>query len=224
MSRRTEDSVKIVTQIDGRADTISTRDSVIYDSDGDTLILAQTEPPVEASMLNQEVVVTYVVQEESGYVRYGFYAVITDFLDDFQPEPGRHRRAITVRRRSRPEPYNIRMRYRVQPSNKSGLDVSVRGKKVNVVDISLGGIRFSYDERLRLEVNKVVEVGLAVGRDVHTVEARIVRIWEKEAEFFKTEVRLAAAEFRNMSRRFEDELSRKIREIERERPSIICEI
>lgn len=224
MSVRTEDSVKIVMEIDARTENISTRDSMIYDSDGETLVLAQTEPPIEGSMLNREVVVTYVVKEEGGYVRYGFHAVITEFLADFQPEPGRHARALAVRRRSRPEPYNMRMRYRVQPSNKSGLDVSIRRKKVNVVDISLGGLRFSYDDRLQLEVNQVVEVSLAIGRDAHAVEARIVRIWEKEAEFFKTELRFAAAEFRNMGRRFEEELSRKIREIEREKPSIICEI
>ena len=224
MSVRTEDSVKIIMEIDPRTDNISTRDSMIYDSDGDTLILAQTEPPVESSMLNEEVVVTYVVKEEGSYVRYGFHAVITDFLDDFQPEPGPHGRAVSVRIRSRPEPYNMRMRYRVQPSGKSGLDVSIHRKKVNVVDISLGGIRFSYDERLQLEANRVVEVSLAIGREVHTVEARIVRIWEKEAEFFKTELKFAAAEFRNMSRRFEEELSRKIREIEREKPSIISEV
>ncbi len=224
MSVRTEDSVKIITEIDAQTDNISTRDSVIYASDGETLILAQTDPPLESSMLDQEVVVTYVVKEEEGYVRYGFHAVIADLLDHFQPEPGRHARALTVRRRSRPEPYNMRMRYRVQPSNKSGLDVSIHRKKVNVVDVSLGGIRFSYDDRLRLEVDNVVEVNLAIGRDVHTVETRIVRIWEKEAEFFKTELRFAAGEFRNMSRRFEEELSRKIREIEREKPSIICEI
>ena len=224
MSVRTEDSVKIVMEIDARTENISTRDSMIYDSDGETLVLGQTEPPIEGSMLNREVVVTYVVKEEGGYVRYGFHAVITEFLVDFQPEPGRHAHALTVRRRSRPEPYNMRMRYRVQPSNKSGLDVSIRRKKVSVVDISLGGLRFSYDDRLQLEVNQVVEVSLAIGRDAHTVEARIVRIWEKEAEFFKTELRFAAAEFRNMGRRFEEELSRKIREIEREKPSIICEI
>jgi hypothetical protein len=224
MSIRTEDSVKIITEIDARTESVSTRDSMIYDSDGDTLILAQTEPPIESSMLDQEVLVTYVVTDERNYVRYGIRAVIMEFLNDFQPEPGRYAQAIAVRRCSRPEPYNMRSRYRVQPSGKSGLDVFIHRKKVTVVDISLGGMRFSYDERLRLEVNKVVEVGLAIGRETHTVEARIIRIWEREAEFFKTEVRFAAAEFRNMSRRFEEELSRKIREIERERPSVVCEI
>ena len=167
-------------------------------------------------MLNKEIVVTYLVKENDKHLRYGFSAVIVEFIDRYQLMSKQHVCAIVVRKRSDPKPYNIRMWYRAQPSSKSGLDVSIYNKKVNVIDISLGGIRFSYDKSLQLEANKVIEVRLGMAGAVYTIEARIIRTWETEIERFKGELWFAAAEFLNLSPRIEQELSRKIRDIERE--------
>ena len=89
-------------------------------------------------------------------------------------------RAFAVRKSEDPKPYDIRMCYRVGPSSKSGLDASVYNKKINVIDISLGGMRFSFDKGLQLESNQVIEVRLGMAGAVYPIQARIVRTWEME--------------------------------------------
>ena len=216
MSIRPGLDVKVIVEMDQRTERANARNSRIYDIDGDSLILAQTEPSIENSMLNQEIVVTYLVKEKQSYTRHGFSAVVAEFIDRYQLITKQHVRAIVVRKCSDPKPYNIRMWYRVRPTSKSGLDVSIYNKGVNVIDISLGGIRFSYDKSLQLEENKVIQVRLGTAGAVYTIEARIIRTWETDIERFRGELKFASAEFLNVSIRTEQELSRKIRDMERE--------
>ena len=209
-------NVKVIVETDQRTGTVNPRNSQVYDSDGDSVILAQTEPSIKSSMLSREIVVTYLAKEQHSYTRYGFSAVITDVIDRYQLSPKQHVHAIVVRKQGEPQPYNVRMWYRVQPTSKSGLDASICGKKVNVIDLSLGGISFSHDKTLDLEKDKVIELHFAMAGAVYTIEARIIRTWETEIERFRKEQGFAAAEFLNLSPRTEQALSRKIRDIERE--------
>jgi hypothetical protein len=216
MSIRPGLDVKVIVETDQRIEKIYQRNSQIYDIDGDSVILAQTEPSIKSSLLSQEIVVTYLMKEKHTYLRYGVSAVIAEFIDRYQLISKQHVRAIMVHKRSDPKPYNTRMWYRVQPTSKSGLDASICGKKVNVIDISLGGIRFSHDKTLQLERNNVIEVCFGMAGGVYTIEARIIRTWETEIERFRRGLGFAAAEFLNVSLRTEQELSRKICDIERE--------
>ncbi len=224
MSLRPELSVKLVVEADNRRERINARNSVIYNVNGETLILAQPEPSIKSSMLNKEIIVTYLVMENDRHLRYGFSALVTELIDWYELASGQRVRAIAVRKCSDPKPYDIRMCYRVGPSSKSGLDASIYDEKINVIDISLGGIKFSYDRSLPLEPNKVVEVHLAIAAAVYGIEARIIRTWKVEHERFKTELRFAAAEFLNVSGKIEQELSRKILDIERESPFVASKL
>jgi hypothetical protein len=156
MSLRPELSVKVVVEVDNLRQRINARSSVIYHVNGETLILAQTEPSIKRSMLNKEIAVTYLVKENDRYLRYGFSALVTELIGRHELASEQCVQAIAVRRCTEPKPYEIRMCYRVGPSSKSGLNVSIYDEKVNVIDISLGGIRFSYHKSLPLEPNKVL--------------------------------------------------------------------
>ena len=209
-------NVRLVVETDQKRERINARNSVIYAVDGETLILSQTEPSITSSLLNKEIMVTYLLQKNDKYSRYSFSALVTELIDQYELKPDQHVRAIAVCKRSEAKPYEMRMCYRAGPSSKSGLDASILGTKVNVVDISLGGIKFSYGEVLRLETDKVIEVRLGIAGEIYPVQARVVRIWRTERERFKSELRFAGAEFLNVSGKTEQELSRKIRDIERE--------
>ena len=218
MSLAPELNVKLVLETDKKRERINARNSVIYAVDGETLILAQTEPSISSSLLNKEITVTYLLKKSGRHLRYGFSALVTQLIDQYELMPDQHVRAIAVCKCSESKPYEIRMCYRVGPSSKGGLDASILGRKVNIVDISLGGIKFSYDKSLPLETDKVVEVRLGIAGDIYPVQARIVRTWWTEHERFRTELRFAGAEFLNVSGKMEDELSRKILDIQRESP------
>jgi hypothetical protein len=220
MSLRPELSIKLVVGTETGRERINARNSVIYAVNGEVLVLAQTEPSINSSMLNKEIVVTYLVKENGRDSRYGFPALVTELIDRYELSTDQDVRAIVVRKCTEPKPYEIRMCYRVGPSSKSGLTASIYDQKINVIDISLGGIKFSYHRSLRLDTDKVVEVRLEIAGEVHTVEARVVRTWEAEQTRFKTELRFAGAEFLNLSGKLEQELSRKILDMEKGSPFI----
>jgi hypothetical protein len=209
--------VKLVVEVDPRTERISARNSTVYDVNGEKLVLAQTEPAIPDSMLNKEITVTYLAKEKNGPVRYGFPTVVTGLIDDYSLRSTQQVRAVAVLKKGAPTPYNIRMYYRVEPTGRSGLAMSIHAKSVNILDISLGGVRFTYDaDNLELQANSVVEVRFDLGGIVCRTDAIILRTWDREDEGFPRDLSFAAAEFLDVTGIFEQELSRKIREIERE--------
>ena len=210
-------NVKLIVEVDSRTERISARTSTVYDVDGERLVLAQTEPAIGNSMLDKEITVTYLAEEKKGPARYGFPAVITGFVDYYELVSTREVQALAVRKRANPLPYNIRRCYRVEPTERSGLDMSIHGKRVNILNVSLGGVRFTYDVGgLELYPGSVVEISFDIDGIICKTDATILRIWSGEDEGFRRDLFFAAAEFLEVTRTFEQELSRKIREIERE--------
>ncbi|MGA2110028.1 MAG: hypothetical protein ABSH25_20565 [Syntrophorhabdales bacterium] len=207
----------VVVDIDLRTERIDVRDSTVFDVDGERLVLAQTQPAIKDSTLRKEITVTYLEEEKDGPVRYGFPAVVTGFTgyDDLMLR--RKVGAVAVRKRGDPIPYDLRRYYRVVPTSSSDLTMSIHAKRVNVIDISLGGVRFTYDaDGLELCANSVVEVGLDIGGVIRRIDATILRTWKGKDKGLQKDLSFAAADFVNLTRIFDQELSLKIREIERE--------
>jgi hypothetical protein len=209
-------NVKLVVEVDPQTELINARNSTVYNVDGERLVLAQTEPAIGNSMLHKGITVTYLVKGRSGLLRYGFSAVVTGFIDYHELKSTREVQALSVWKRANPTPYNIRRCYRVEPTGRSGLDMSIHAKKVNILDISLGGVRFTYaTDSLELYPASVVEVRFDIGGIICKTDATILRTWNEEDEGLRRGLSFAAAEFLNVTRIFERELSHKIREIER---------
>jgi hypothetical protein len=216
MSLKPGMNAKIVTEVDSIRELIHVRNSVIYDVNDQTITLAQTDPPVPESMINRKVIITYLVRDKEGPVRYGLPASITDLVDDYRLMSTQIVKALVVRRKSDPVPYSVRMFFRVGPTSKSRLEMSIYEKKVNILDISLGGARFSHRRNLRLEEGEVIEVYLDIDGKPYNLHAMVLRTWESDNERLRNELALASVEFVGMPTRLEHILSRKIREIERE--------
>ena len=167
--------MRIVVETDHRTGGIRVMDSMVYEADGDTLVLAQTTPPLSQRVCGGEITVTYLAAEKDDPVRYGFPAAITAYIDDYRPAPGSKVQALRVTRKADPAPYSIRTCYRVEPAPMSRLDLYVRDEKVTIADISLGGVRFTYDRSISLEAGVSVELRFDVAGEEHTVDARILR-------------------------------------------------
>jgi hypothetical protein len=106
---------------------------------------------------------------------------------------------------------------RIGQNNVRGYTMSIHAKRVNVIDISLGGVRFTYDaDGLELCANSVVEARLDIGGIIRRIDATILRTWKGKDKGLQEDLSFAAADFVNLTRIFDQELSLKIREIERE--------
>jgi len=207
-------SVRIVTDVDTAREKIVAKPSTVHEVNGSTAILAQTDPPILTSMLQKDIVVTYLVKKNEMMERQGFPARILQFID-YRLNPEHTVKAIVVERVGQERPYNIRMSYRATPTGKSGLSMAVNGTPVHVIDISLGGAKVSHDRSLRLRYDMVVSTHLVLGEKTYTTEAHILRTWDGATEGFKG-LFFATMEFVNMDRTVEQALSLKIQDIERE--------
>jgi len=215
MSIRPGLSTKIVTDIDVTKERILVKGSIVYDVQEPAITLAQTDPPILKSMIHKEVIVTYLVKEKDDMVRHGFAAELVEFID-YSLNSGQQVKALVVRRTGPEIPYNIRMSYRVSPSSRSSIVMSIYAHKVNIIDISLGGAKITYSKPVILKLNEVVQVGLEIDGTFHSSEAHILRTWQGDPEGASSRLWFASVEFVNMNKTVEYALSRKIQDIERE--------
>jgi len=208
-------SVRIVTELDATKERIRVKSSTIYDVEGQTAILAQTDPPVLRSMLSRNIVVTYLFRKNEVMVRHGFPARILEFMD-YSLSSGRTVKALKVEKTGEAGPYSIRMSYRVAPTTHSKLSVTICGTPVNVIDISLGGARFSYDKSLRLQEDEVLGVRVEMDGSAYELQGRLLRTWNGMSEGLSHDLRFASMEFVKMDKSIERALSQKLQDIERE--------
>ena len=209
-------NIRLVTDIDLARERIHVKSTTVYDINGSFIILAQTDPPVLKSMLHKEVIVTYLKHDKDGMVRYGFPAKIMDFVESYKLSESQYAKAIVVSRKAEAAPYSIRMFFRVEPTSQSNITLTVEYTQVNILDISLGGVKFSHDRRLPINPNTVVGITIGIDGKPHQLQARILRTWEPDNERLRGTMRFTSAEFLHMHKTMEHELSRKIHQIQAE--------
>lgn len=200
-------SVRIVVETDHRREGVMVMDSMVYEVSGDALVLAQTEPPLNSG----EITVTYLAEEKKGAIRYGFPATVTAYVDAYQPVPGRQVQALLVSRKADPASHSIRRCYRVEPTPTSRIDLYVHDEKVTIANISLGGVRFSYDTSIPLEAGVSVKLFFDVVGEDYMVDATVLR-----TSYGRGRLCFAVAEFESNMGRFQRALARRIYAIERE--------
>jgi hypothetical protein len=215
MSIRPGLNVRIVTDIDVTKERVFVKGSTVYDVQEPVIILAQTDPPILKSMLHKKAIVTYLIKKKDKAVRYGFAAELVEFID-YSLNSGQQVKALLARRTGPEKPYSIRMSYRVGTTGRSKISMSVFRNRVNIIDISLGGAKFTYGSPLVLESDDTAPIGLEIGGKVYALEAHILRTWHGDYEGARRDLWFASAEFVNMSKMVERVLSSKIHDIERE--------
>lgn len=208
-------NVRIVTDVDLARERIFVKASAVYDVNGRTAILAQTDPPILKSMLNKDITITYLKRKSDAMERHGFLAKIVEFID-YSLDSGKMVKALEVEEIGEAQPYNIRMFYRVTPTDRDGLAMEIDGTPINVLAFSLGGVKLSCDRSVRLKTDSVVNASIETGGRTYSVKARVIRTWDGESEGFGQNLRLASIEFVNMDRTIEQALSQKIQDIERQ--------
>ena len=208
-------NIRIVTEIDVTLERISVKASVIYEVKGQKLIVAQTDPPILKSKLQTETVITYLVKEKNKTRRYGCPARIAEFID-YVLSSGEPVQAVVMDRAGEPQPHNIRMFYRVALTGRSGISMTIYGTPVNVLDISLGGAKISYEKSLVLGQDSIVKASVEMNGRTYGLEGLVLRTWEGDRESMRGDLRFASVEFTNMSNVVELALLQKIRDIERE--------
>jgi hypothetical protein len=209
-------TVNIIISIDYRKEVVETKNSIVHDVTGSRIVIAQTDPPISRTNINKEVFATYLEKAGDGHARYGFPAKITEFIKDYELSSKQKTQAVVLLREGLREPYNLRMFYRLEPPGNCGIDIFVNGNKVSILDISIGGASFSHNRIYPFKANEDIKIILVIGERASQIESKVVRVWEPENEKVKKNLEFVSIRFLDMNGHIKNELSRKIRDIERD--------
>lgn len=209
-------NVNIIISVDHMREVLDVGNSIIHEVSGDSLIIAQTDPPISRTRLGTEIFVTFLEKVSGEAKRYGFAATVTDFTRDFELSSSLKVQGVILKKAGDYEEYNLRMFYRLEPPGNCGIEIFLGGKKVNLIDISIGGARFSFDKIPSLQPNDTVQLSIVIEHSRYPVEAKILRLWEPDNERIRKTLDLASVQFMGTKPDMKNLLARKIRDVERQ--------
>lgn len=209
-------NINIVIHIDHMRETIDVGNSIIHEVQDDLLIVAQTDPPISRTRLGQEIFVTFLERSSGKVGRFGFPATVAGFIRDYELSSAVKVQALALRMAGDADEYNLRMFFRLEPPGNCGLKISIHGNPVNLIDVSIGGARFSYEKSHRLNVGEDVILTLVIDTTAYSLNGRVRRMWEPENDRIRKTIAMASVQFIDMEPQVKNVLARKIRDIERE--------
>ncbi len=209
-------NVNIIINIDHMRETVDVGNSIIHEAAGDRMIVAQTDPPISRMHLGKELFVTFLEKSGTYPRRFGFPAIVLEFIKDFELASSLKVQALLLKRAGDFEEYNLRMFYRLEPPGNCGIEIRLGDKSVTIMDISIGGAKFSHEKIYPFKINERVKLTLSVEGVPYTVEGKVLRVWEPENERIRKTVALASVQFIGMEAHLKNTLARKIRDVERD--------
>lgn len=208
-------NVDIVVDFDRSEETIDVRSTTVYDLDDQRIILSQTSPPIATCDIGRRVKVAYLVTEKDGPARYCVTARLAEIVRDYKLSGSETAEAIVLIQESAHERFNLRLFYRLEPPTDSGLTLFLGEEKVNILDVSIGGAKFTHRKDHPVKPNEMLKLILQVGEESFDVEAQVVRVLPVSGRMAK-KLESVAVQFLNLDMNIKDLLSKKIRDIERE--------
>jgi len=209
-------NINIIVNINHMRETVDVGNSIIHEMAGDRMIVAQTDPPISRTHRGKELFVTFLDRSDGQPRRFGFPAIVVEFIKEFALSSSLKVQALVLKKAGAFEEYNLRMFYRLEPPTDCGIRISVDGKGVNLIDISIGGAKFSHEKVFPFEIGAPVKLSLYVDDVPYTVEAKVLRVWQPDNERIRKTVALASVQFTDMEAHLKNVLARKIRDIKRE--------
>ncbi len=170
-------SVNIVADVDVDKEITEVRNAIVYDVDGASLVLSQTNPPFTKYHIDKAITVTYIGKGEGGLSRIGFSGKLVGILNDYNLSGSSVVQALTVLRKSGLKTYDLRMHYRIRPKSDSGTHMYVGNERVSLIDISMGGARFCHPKGHPIESRTIINMILQLDAQKFNLEAKTVDVW-----------------------------------------------
>ncbi|MFH1081610.1 MAG: hypothetical protein V1766_15350 [Pseudomonadota bacterium] len=197
-------------------DNIRIMRSVIYDALDRKLVLSQAQPTVLASSLKKEIIVTYLTREQGKTARFGFSAIIVDFMDHYELASKERVPAIVIERTGAQERFNIRLNFRLKVPFRSSLMLTMGNEALNLIDISVGGGKFSCTNAVSLIPHSRIKLTVSFDGQRHNLEAEVLRVWSPENQHTHNDLQFATVKFLHAGNEVEYFLGKEIFRIERQ--------
>lgn len=209
-------SVNIIAHVDMGKEMTDVRNAMVYDIEGDRIIISQTSPPFTKYYIGREITVTYLIKEKDTLSRIGFSGKVDKILDDYNLYSTNTVQAVSIIRQTGLTPCDLRMHYRVMPKSASGIDLFLGDERANLIDISLGGARFCHVKGNPMEVGTMIHITLTLDRQRFNIEAKAVNVRRPYDDKRRSDLEYVSVQFFKLDKICSHLLSGKILAIQRE--------
>ncbi len=190
--------------------------AVVYDYENDLITISQTSPALNRSFLDRRILITFLASTEGRVLRFGFPARLIDLIATYQIASGNAVEALQVKKYADPEPVDFRMYFRVRMPSQSDLSLFLKEEKVNLMDISIGGAKFTYPKNYTFRPADLVKCTLIIGSTIFNVNAKVRSVTTSREEAANRNLQYVSVEFIPENKKLEASLSKAILDIERE--------
>ena len=208
-------NVSIIVNVDIDKEITDVRNALVYDVAGANIILSQTDPPFEKNHIGRSITITHLVRHKGEVSRIGFSGKVINVLHDYKHTSSTVVTAIVVKREREISKYDLRFHYRVKPKSDSNMALYIGTEKCNLLDISLGGARFSHDKNQPLESGNIINVRLVIDNNKFDIEAKTIRVWLSSETAEYRDMEYASVQFLSIDKNIINTLSQKIMMIQR---------
>ncbi|NIA09027.1 MAG: hypothetical protein GWP10_04515, partial [Nitrospiraceae bacterium] len=207
-------NVEIIFDFDGMKEKIDVRRATVYEVNNEKIVVSQTTPPTARYNIGKKIKISYLIMEKGGWVRYGIDGRVIDLLMDYRLSGSKTVQALVITPQPGHEPFNLRLSYRLEPLLNCGLALFLKKEKVNILNISLGGVKFTHSKICAIRPKERLKLTLQIDKQSYDIEAQSLRVSSVSGRMAK-KLEAVAVRFLNPDRKIQDLLSTKIREIER---------
>lgn len=211
----------VVLESDLDRDVVIARRAMTYDVLDRRLIISQTSPPLYRRHIGKRVNASYLVTggepEKRRVIRMGIPATVVEYVENYPLSSSNLVPAFVLEQDGEPAEINLRVHYRVRPTASSDLTLLADGMKVNLIDLSLGGARFSHRRRDSLLDYGEVALTLSSGGRTLKIDGKIIRISNTQPAAGRIpDLEYVTVKFVDLTRDVEFFLGKKILMIERQ--------
>ena len=207
-------NVDIVLDYDWLREKIDVRRATVYDLNDERIVLSQTSLPTARYNIGKKVKITYLLMEKDGWVRYGINGRLIEIVMDYRLSGSETVQAIVIIPEPGREFFNLRLFYRLEPPLDCGLTLFLKKEEVNIIDISLGGAKFTHSKDYPIVPKNRLKLILQIDKQCYDIEAQALRVSSVRGRMGE-KLEAIAVQFLNLDKKTQDLLSIKIKDVER---------
>lgn len=190
--------------------------ALIYDIEGGKITISQTTPALNRNFLNRRVLITFLASTEKRVLRFGVRAMLTDLIVNYQISSDKNVEALILKKNAQAEPIDFRMHFRVKLPSQSDISLFIKEEKINLIDISLGGARFTCPKSYPFRYGDPVKLKLVIGSKEFAFEARVRNVLQPQEYSSNKTIQYIGVEFDHDNKQMEALLGKAIMDIERQ--------
>lgn len=189
--------------------------ALVYDIEDSKIIISQTSPALNRHFLDRRIMVSFLARIGSRNLRFGFPSRLIDLVNDYKIASGKNVEALILQQYNKSELVDFRMYFRVTPQSQSDVSLILKEEKVNLIDISLGGARFTCPKDYSLRSADKVNFKLLIGSNVFNLDTRVCDVWTLHDASANKNIQYVSVKFEYDNKQLEAALGKAIIEIER---------